>query len=423
MSGDHLGELIRAEGALRHTDLSGLDGGGLRRFISLLSEVIDGLSATRARLAHHAANSAVWAESGASSPEAFVAGQASISRGRARGELELGRALQLAPDLADVPHANASQVARVTGHPAFADHGASLVAAAATADPRTMRFEIERWKALHDPVADAADAEVQRSRRFLRFLDRGDGMVGVEGAFDPECGAQVRLTLEHLARQHRLDDSGRLREQRLADALTDLCAAHSAGAVTGGRERPTLVVEISEASLSGRANERARIHNGSTLTAEAARRLACDCGIHRLLTAADSVPLDMGRRTRVVGSHVFLALAARDLGCVFPGCDRPPGWCQAHHIVAWESGGATDVANLVLLCHHHHHLVHEGGWLLGGPAHTMTIRRPTGELHWRRGATPQVDDRLDAVRSGDDAVRSGDEGVQLSFVGSLDGAP
>ena len=127
------------------------------------------------------------------------------------------------------------------------------------------------------------------------------------------------------------------------------------------------------------------MHNGSTLTAEAARRLACDSGLHRLITAPGSVPLDMGRSERTVSPQVFLALAARDGGCIFPGCDRPPGWCQAHHIIHWECGGPTDVENLVVLCHHHHHLVHEGGWLMHGPAGSLTILRPDGEFHWQRG--------------------------------------
>ncbi|MHB8466281.1 MAG: HNH endonuclease signature motif containing protein [Acidimicrobiales bacterium] len=49
---------------------------------------------------------------------------------------------------------------------------------------------------------------------------------------------------------------------------------------------------------------------------------------------------------------------------MFPGCDRPPGWCQAHHIIWWTKDGPTDLDNLALLCSHHHHLVHEGGYRL-----------------------------------------------------------
>jgi hypothetical protein len=48
--------------------------------------------------------------------------------------------------------------------------------------------------------------------------------------------------------------------------------------------------------------------------------------------------------------------------CIFPGCDRPATWCQAHHLTPWEEGGPTDLNNLALLCDHHHDAVHHHGW-------------------------------------------------------------
>jgi hypothetical protein len=56
------------------------------------------------------------------------------------------------------------------------------------------------------------------------------------------------------------------------------------------------------------------------------------------------------------------ALIVRDKGCAFPGCDRPPGWCEAHHIQSWLDGGSTALSNLVLLCNHHHERVHAQNW-------------------------------------------------------------
>nr|WP_268904094.1 HNH endonuclease signature motif containing protein [Candidatus Frankia alpina] len=44
-----------------------------------------------------------------------------------------------------------------------------------------------------------------------------------------------------------------------------------------------------------------------------------------------------------------------------------------HHIEEWgATGGATDPANLILLCSLHHRLIHDKGLILE--------RRPTGEL-------------------------------------------
>ncbi|MFP5415459.1 MAG: HNH endonuclease signature motif containing protein [Actinomycetes bacterium] len=70
-----------------------------------------------------------------------------------------------------------------------------------------------------------------------------------------------------------------------------------------------------------------------------------------------SLPLDEGRAQRLFTPAQKLALALRDGGCSFPGCELPPGDCDAHHVAPWLSGGSTDLSNGVLLCPHHHHLV------------------------------------------------------------------
>jgi len=74
-------------------------------------------------------------------------------------------------------------------------------------------------------------------------------------------------------------------------------------------------------------------------------------------------PLDVGREQRLFTARQRIALAARDGGCRWPGCDRPPSWCEAHHIRHWKRDhGPTDVANGILLCRHHHLLLHDNNW-------------------------------------------------------------
>jgi hypothetical protein len=72
--------------------------------------------------------------------------------------------------------------------------------------------------------------------------------------------------------------------------------------------------------------------------------------------------LDLGRASRLVTPRLFLALCLRDRGCTFPGCSRPPSWCDAHHVKHWRDGGLTDLSNMTLLCPRHHTIVHQKGY-------------------------------------------------------------
>ena len=99
-----------------------------------------------------------------------------------------------------------------------------------------------------------------------------------------------------------------------------------------------------------------------TLAPALARYASCDGEITRLVVAPASRPLDLGRTRRVVPLSLRRALEIRDRGCIIPGCDRPAGWCHAHHITHWADGGETDLSNLALLCQHHHTELHLGHW-------------------------------------------------------------
>ncbi|HEX6404667.1 MAG TPA: HNH endonuclease signature motif containing protein [Pseudonocardiaceae bacterium] len=74
------------------------------------------------------------------------------------------------------------------------------------------------------------------------------------------------------------------------------------------------------------------------------------------------MPLDVGREQRLATAALRDALAQRDQGCAFPGCDRPPRYCHAHHRISWLDGGQTKLDNLCLLCERHHVIVHRQGW-------------------------------------------------------------
>jgi hypothetical protein len=55
------------------------------------------------------------------------------------------------------------------------------------------------------------------------------------------------------------------------------------------------------------------------LTADSARRLACDAKVFPIVLGTNSEPLNVGQMAYSVPTHMRRALIARDGGCTFPG--------------------------------------------------------------------------------------------------------
>ena len=109
------------------------------------------------------------------------------------------------------------------------------------------------------------------------------------------------------------------------------------------------------------------------VSAEALRRVACDCGL--VGVGRDGQALSIGRRARSIPPAIRRALMQRDHGCAFPGCTHTR-FLHAHHLRHWLHGGATSLDNLLMLCSFHHHLVHEGGWRISAAADGSFLFHP-----------------------------------------------
>jgi Domain of unknown function (DUF222)/HNH endonuclease len=96
--------------------------------------------------------------------------------------------------------------------------------------------------------------------------------------------------------------------------------------------------------------------------------------------ASVSLPLDIGAATDTIPVHLRRAVAVRDRGCRFPGCDQPVPACQPHHIIPRAQGGPTSLTNLILLCTFHHLIaIHRWGWAITlHPDGTVTATSPDG---------------------------------------------
>ena len=229
----------------------------------------------------------------------------------------------------------------------------------------------------------------QRAGRFLAAARTTDGMVHVQGLLDPAAGDVVLTALRAATPVPERHDQ-RSATQRRADALVDICAGWLATGDTpvAGGMRPQVQVTVSLRTLRDQPGGSGAgapllgdvpvLADGQPVTPGQARKVACDAGVIPVVLGGDSEPLDIGRLTRIVPVGLRRALGLRDGGCRFPGCDRPPTWCDAHHLHHWADGGSTSPDNLILLCPFHHTLVHEGWQPHGHPSTTMRYQRPDG---------------------------------------------
>src|SRR6202165_440904 len=202
--------------------------------------------------------------------------------------------------------------------------------------------------------------------RRLELLPCEDGALVVRGFLDSVGGATLRSALEPLARRTGAGDD-RTRDKRLADALIELANhALDAGVVPqqNGVRTHLQVTATVETLLGLKGASAGELTFSPPIAAATVQRLACDAGITRGLLDAAAAVGDGGGPQRLPAGATRRALNARDGGCVWPGCDRPATWTNAHHVMHWAHGGQTDLGNLVLLCYRHHWMVHEGGWQL-----------------------------------------------------------
>jgi len=135
----------------------------------------------------------------------------------------------------------------------------------------------------------------------------------------------------------RADGMVRLAESFLADH-------HGSGSAG---ERFQVMVHLDQEVLAADGAWSATLEDGTRVSAEALRRVACDCGL--VAVGHDGEALNIGRRARSIPPALRRALMLRDHGCAFPGCPHTR-FLHAHHIQHWLHGGATSLENLALLC-------------------------------------------------------------------------
>jgi hypothetical protein len=345
---------------------------------------------------------------------AWLSWRVGLDLGAARERVRVARALGTLPLLAkalargELSYAKVRALTRVATPET--EERLLAVGRAGTADH--VERIVRGWRRL-DRKSEANETTRRHTSRALHVYQDEDGMVVVRGRLAPEVGAVLVQALtaarEALYQRAREKDAQSGVEdvsaetstmaQQQADALALLAETalhHGIDPGTPG-ERYQVVVHVDAPVLADPdASGESALEDGTHVSAETSRRLACDASRVVMRHGAGGHVVEVAARTRTIPPALRRAMNHRDRGCRFPGCGRR--FTQGHHIRHWAQGGPTTLSNLALLCRRHHRAVHEEGYQLDRQADgELRFRRPDGRVLPEVPRAPQVPG--DPVRS------------------------
>ena len=269
---------------------------------------------------------------------------------------------------------------------ALADAAQRLVTEASTLTIEQLAVRAAQARDEIDAAGAVQREEALRQKRYLRFTKLTDGMTRVSGLLDQESAAIVVPILDAATsprrggprfvdpdaaqRAEEIVRDQRTTEQLTLDVFVDLVrigARVDDGKLLGDR-KPAVRILVTQTDLetmpdADGSRPGAAYFEGQTdaVSISTAERYICATGAIPILFDGDGRVLNLGREQRLFSEKQRIALAARDGGCLM--CDRPPSWCEAHHIDHWdEHHGRTDIDDGVLLCRFCHLTVHNRGW-------------------------------------------------------------
>ena len=240
-----------------------------------------------------------------------------------------------------------------------------------------------------DPDGTLSSDEDHHRRRGFTLTPLPDGSSDVRGRLTPQATAIVMAALDPLASPRpatttpatgaagdgatdgnaaenttaEVVQDPRSYPQRMHDALQDACQRLLAsGSLPDNGGVPTVLVITMTAHQLATGVGTAMTGHGQPVSVADALILTDQAEVIPVVLSDTGGVISYGRMRRNATPHQRRALAARDGGCSFPGCDAPPSWTEAHHVQRWEHGGLTDLHNLTLVCGHHHREHQRQGW-------------------------------------------------------------
>ena len=404
-------DAVRAD--VLSVDPAGLDSAGLAAHIAVLGTLLRSVQAALVRATSVAATRRLPASLGDRNPASTLTGTGGLGHGdavriaqiaRLLGEVAIGPVVGAALDSGRVGLAAAETILRAdvrlhAAVDALLDRAAEMDSTAFAAHVRDLETRLD------DGDPDAVRRR-HRSRRSATERVGRDGMGVIRLELPPDAFALMRNAAHALADEawRRANPSGHSDAALpaepytalLADAYVELArrALHRTSELHPSRHDPVpeVLVITDLATLQGLDPDgRCHLDGYGRIPVATARRLCCGADIRIAVVGAGGEVLHLGRKVRTATHAQRHALLARDgTTCAIRGCTVPWDQCQAHHITPWETGGTTDLDNLLHLCTGHHHLVHDDHWTLHRSAEGWSLRPPASP---RPPAAPPVAQR------------------------------
>ena len=222
-----------------------------------------------------------------------------------------------------------------------------------------------------------------RAKTQARLWNNHDGTYSGDFTIPELAGVQLKTFLDaataprrdHLQAPDESMDRAHLAGIALADMIGHL---PKDGLPSQGSASAIVMVTMDVDTLTD-GLEAATLSDGTRISADQARKLACEADLIPAVLDGPSQVLDLGRQARYFTKNQRLAAGAVYGGCVFPDCDRPIQWTEMHHITPWSHGGTTNQDEAAPYCSRHHHVVHDHHWeTRKDPDGTIWLRPPQG---------------------------------------------
>jgi hypothetical protein len=219
------------------------------------------------------------------------------------------------------------------------------------------------WAEHAHAYVDDKEDKPPRDDEFFHSPTLGGRFVS-NGSFAEFIGTRIDTALRTIQEDNKIADDKRSPAARRAQALADICSFYldyrnrtdndpDAPRLPKKRNHPHLIVVTSTRELAIGAG--GRVLDGPSINHQAIEALSCTAQLFRLLLDENGAIRDYQLMPSSVTDALFEAIAARDQGCRWPGCNKMPVHCDVHHLHHQASGGETSPCNCCLFCKYHHH--------------------------------------------------------------------